>query len=171
MASSSSWGLSSISAYGSTRCGSVDIFMYIHDPGGFGVEHFQLSLDVSGEWHIFLSCIISPNSVHTSDRTCNRLIQTSNSHHTMLDGGYLAFHCSLHVGRHFLLVCHGKRSHQGCLPIGRLGAKRSAITAFYPLATQRCVLHRQEFYSSICQTVAGLTEVFITKFYQQGWKE
>ena len=41
------------------------------------------------------------------------------------------------------LLSHHKRSDHGCF--GRPGAQGSAISAFNPLAAQRCGLHRQGF--------------------------
>ena len=54
---------------------------------------------------------------------------------------------------------------------GRPGAQGSTITAFNTLASQRCVLHRQWFSSSVCQTIAELTGASTTKAYKQCWKE
>ena len=87
----------------------------------------------------------------------------------MLDGGSLTPNSSQHVGRCSLVMpCH-KRSHHGCL--SRPCAQGSAISAFNPLAAQQCVLCRQGFSSSVCQAVAGTTQAFTSKFYQQCWKE
>ena len=88
---------------------------------------------------------------------------------TMLDGGSLAPHSSQHVGRHSSAVAHHKRSSHRCL--SRPGAQGSAISAFNPLAAQQCVLCRWEFSSSVCQTVAGATQAFMSKVHQQCWKE
>ena len=63
----------------------------------------------------------------------------------MLDGGSLASHSSQDVGRHLSALSHHKRSFYGCF--GRQHAQGSAISAFNPLAVQRCVLHRQGFSS------------------------
>ena len=52
-------------------------------------------------------------------------------------------------------MSHCKRSHHGCFC--RPGTQGSAISAFNPLAAQRCVLHRQGFSSSVCQAAAGAT--------------
>ena len=73
----------------------------------------------------------------------------------MLNGGSLASQSSQHVGGHSSAVSHHKRSHHGCF--GRPCAQGSAISAFNPLAAQRCVLHRQELSSSVCQAVVGAT--------------
>ena len=62
-----------------------------------GVECFQSSLDISSELCIISSCISSPSSVQVSSRTCHKLIQTSNSNYTLLDGGSLATHSPQHV--------------------------------------------------------------------------
>ena len=83
----------------------------------------------------------------------------SYSNGTLLHGGSLASHSSQHVGRHSLSVSHCKRPCHGCF--GRPGAQGSAIGKFKPLAAQRCVLHRQEFSSSVCQV--GLTWASTTK--------
>ena len=68
----------------------------------------------------------------------------------------------------FLSSAHNKRSHHGC--VGRPGAQGSAISVFNPLAAQQCVLCRQGFFSSVCQAVAGATQVSMSKAYQQCWK-
>ena len=135
--------------------------------GGFAVECLQPSLDVSGKLHVSSSCIGSSGSVQVSGRTCQRSTQTVDSGGTMLDGGSLAPHHSEHVGRHSLAVSHHKRSCHGCFV--RPGAQGSAISAFNPLAAQQCVLCRQAFSSSVCQT--GATQVSTSQVYQKCWKE
>ena len=87
----------------------------------------------------------------------------------MLEGGSLVSHHSQNVGRHSSAMSHHKRSCCGCF--GCPGAQGSAISAFNPLAAQWCVLHRQGFSSSVCQTVAGETLASTPKIYQQCWKE
>ena len=50
------------------------------------------------------------------------------------------------------MFCHREKlPGHGCY--GILGTQGAGITAFIPLAAQRCVLHRQGFSSSICQEV------------------
>ena len=87
----------------------------------------------------------------------------------VLDGGSLASHSSQHAGRHSSVVSHRKRSRCGCL--GRPSAQGSAVSAFNPLAAQRCVLCRQGFSSSVCQVVAGATRMSMSRVYQQCWRE
>ena len=87
----------------------------------------------------------------------------------MLDGSSLASHSSQNGGRHSLALSHHKQSHCGCF--SRPHAQGSAISAYNPLAAQRCVLCRQGFSSSVCQAVAGATGSFMMKVYQQCWKE
>ena len=65
--------------------------------GVLRLKHFQPSMALSGELYIFSSCISSPSFVKVSGRTCDRSIQTSNSNHSLLEGGSLAGHSSLHV--------------------------------------------------------------------------
>ena len=66
---------------------------------------------------------------------------------TMLDGGSLASHSSQHAGRCSSALSHCKRSHHGCF--GRLSSQGSALSAFNPLAAERCVLCTQVFSSSL----------------------
>ena len=73
----------------------------------------------------------------------------------------MASNSSQDVSRHSLLVSHHKGPCPGCL--SRLDAQGSAITAFNPLAAQRCVLYRQWFFSSVSQAVAEATLAFMTK--------
>ena len=49
--------------------------------------------------------------------------------------------------------------------------KGSTVSAFNPLAAQRCVLCRQGFSSLFCQAVAGATRMSTSSVYQQYWKE
>ena len=60
--------------------------------GGLGFECIQTSLDISGKVCLSSFCIISFGSVHVSDRTCQRSVQTFDSSNAMLDGGSLASH-------------------------------------------------------------------------------
>ena len=171
--------LRQLSPLGPSRGVPVDIFSFHSMPAllhlgisttseGLGVECLQPSLDISGKLCIS-SCISSSGSVQVSGRTCQRSIQMFDSGGTMLDGGSLAPHSSQHVGRCSSAVPHCKRSCHGCL--FRPGAQWSAISAFNPLAAQQCVLCRQGFSSSVCQAVAGATQAFTSKVYQQYWKE
>ena len=117
-----------------------------------GVECLQPFLDISGKLHIS-SYISSSGSVQVSCRTYQRSTQTFDSGGTMLDGGYLAPHSSKHVGRCSLAVpCH-KRSPHGCL--SRSGTQGTAISAFNPLAAQRCVLCIQGFNQQCWKEWAG----------------
>ena len=81
----------------------------------------------------------------------------------------LGFHHSQHVGRGSSAVSHHKRSQHGC--VGRPGTQGSAICAFNPLAAQQHVLCWQRFSSSVCQVVAGATQMSTSRVYQQCWKE
>ena len=108
--------------------------------GGLGVEHLQPSLEVSGKLCVSFSCISSSSSIQVSGRTYQRLTQTFDSGGTMLNGDSLAFHGSQHIGRHSSALYHHKRSFHGCF--GRPCVQGSAISAFNPLAAQRCVLCR-----------------------------
>ena len=64
--------------------------------------------------YIMCSLFGSSGSVQVFGRTGQRSTQTFDSGGTLLDGGYLAFHSSLHVGKHSSAVSHHKRSHCGC---------------------------------------------------------
>ena len=85
---------------------------------------------------------------------------------TLLDGGCLASQSFQHVGSHSSSLSYYEKSFYRCF--SGLDAQGSAITAFKPLAAQRCVLHKQRFPSSVCQVVAGLTQVSMTKFTSNG---
>ena len=67
----------------------------------------------------------------------------------------LGSHSSQHVGRHSLPLSHCKGSC--CGYFGRPHAQGSAMSAFNPLAAQRCVLDRRGFSSSVCQVVVRTT--------------
>ena len=81
----------------------------------------------------------------------------------------MASHSSQHAGRHSSAVSHRKRSRRGCL--SRPGTQGSAVSAFNPLVAQRCVLCQQGFSSSVCQAVAGATQMSMSQVYQQCWRE
>ena len=125
----------------------------LHYSGGLVVECLQPSLDISGRICVSSSCISSSSSVHVSGRTCQRSTQTFDSSGTILDGGSLDSNISQHIGRCSSVLSHHKRSHLGCF--NRPCAQGSVISAFNPLAVESCVLHRQEFSSSVCQAVVG----------------
>ena len=150
----------------------VPINISIITPGNIHylwVECIQPSLDISGKLCLLSSCINSSSSVQVYSRTCHRSIQTFDYSGTMLDGGSLASHSSLHGGRHSSAVpCH-KRSCHGCFR--RPGAQGSFISVFNSLATQRCVLYTQEFFSLVCQAVVWGNLSIYCKIYQQSWKE
>ena len=103
----------------------------------------------SGELYVSSSCIGSPSSVQISGSTYHRSIQTSYCSVTLLDGGYLAFHSSQHGGRHSLLLFYHKKTCHGCF--SGPGTQGSTITAFKPLAAQRCVLCRGSLPQSVRQ--------------------
>ena len=87
----------------------------------------------------------------------------------MLDGGSLASLSSQYVGRCSSALSHCKWSCHGCS--SRIRAQGSAISAFNPLTIQRCMLHRQGFTSPVCQVVGGATGGFMSKVFQQCWRE
>ena len=66
-------------------------------------------------------------------------------------------------------MSHCKRPCHGCLYWP--AAQGFEITAFNPLATQRCVLCRQQFSSLVCQAVELASHAYTPKVYQQCWKE
>ena len=131
------------------------------------------------------SCINYHGAVQVSSRTCHGSVQTSYCRSIFSDGCSLTSHSSHHVRRHSSLVSHHRRpcmdvlvgqvlkdfsslsyckgSHHRCC--SRLGAPESAITAFNPFAVQRHVLHRHWFSYSVCQVVAGVTQVSTMKVY------
>ena len=136
---------------------------------GLGVECIQPSLDFSGKLCVSSSDSDPSCSVQVSGRTCQQSTQTFTSGGTMLDGGFLASHCSQHVGRCSSAVSRHKRSCHGCF--GRPDAQGSVISAFNPLAAQQHVLCRQGFSSLVCQAAAGATRMSMSRVYQQCWKE
>ena len=115
--SSSFHSSSSISTLGSTRSECLAILTYqsvsalLHLGKSTAseipaVEHFQSSLDLSGELCISSSCNSYPRSVEVSSRTCHKSTQNSNSSCTLLDVGFFTSHSSQHVGRYSLLVSY-----------------------------------------------------------------
>ena len=94
--------------------------------------------------------------------------QTFTSGGSMLDGGSLASHSSQHAGRCSSAVSSCKRSHHGCF--GRPGAQGSVISAFNPLAALVTCAMQIGFSSSVCQAVAGATQMSTSRVYQQCWK-
>ena len=100
-------------------------------------ECFQPPLDISYELCVSSSCITSPSSDHISGKTCQMSTQTSYSVGALLDAGSWPSHSSWHVGRLYLPMSYHKNTHHGFFC--RLGAQGSAITAFPPLAAERCV--------------------------------
>ena len=132
------------------------------------VECFKSPLDISSELCVPSTSFSSPYSIQVIGRMCHSSVQASNSSSTFLHGDSLVSHISQHVGRHSLSVSHCKGPHHGCLC--QPGAQGSEITVFNPLATQRCVLSRQGFSSSVSYTVEG-QQVSMTQVYQQFWKE
>ena len=125
---------------------SVSMLLHLGESsatGSLGVECLQPSLEVLGKLQISSSGISSPSFVHISDRQWNRSIQTSNSSHILLNGW--SFTSTPHVGRHFLLMSHCKRSHLGYF--GRLSVKGSATAALNPLATQTCCTDKGFFFN------------------------
>ena len=132
-----------------------------------GVESFQPSLKVS-EFCISFGITFS-SSIHVSGRTGHGSVHTFNSSCTLLDGGSLASHCSLHVGRCFLPVSHPKMCQLGCF--SRPGTNVSAIGGFNPLVAEKCVLHRQGISSNVFYNVAWMTPASMTKVHQHCWKE
>ena len=166
MAPSTSGGSGSFSPLGPSRGGPPGVFSFYSMPAlfhfgnstacvGLGVECLQPSLEFSGKLCVSSSGSGASCSVQVSSRTCQQSTQTFTFGGTMLDGSSLASHSSQHAGRCSLVVSHCKRSHCGCF--GRLGPQGSAISAFNPLAAQRCVLCRKGFSSSVCQAVMGAT--------------
>ena len=69
----------------------------------------------------------------------------------------MASYHSKHIGRCFSSVTNCKGPHHGCLSWP--GGQGTAVTTFNPLATHTYVWGRQEFPSSFCQAVAGVTGV------------
>ena len=149
---------------------SVLLWLEASSPfGHLGVECFQSPLGLSGELCVFSSSCSSPGSIQDPRIVTHWSLQISYSCDTLLDGGSLASHSSQHAGRYSSYVSDHKGPYQRCL--GQLGAEGSLITAFNHLATQRSVLHRQGFSSSVCQAIVGVTQASISKVYQQCWKK
>ena len=176
VASSSPDGMSAFSPLGSSRGGSADILLYHWMPtllhigntttsGGFVVECLQPSLNVSGKLCIFSSCISCFWSVQVSDRTCQRSTKNFDSGGTMVGGVSLVSNSSQHVGIHSLALSYHKRC------FSRPPDQESSISAFKPLAAQRCVLCRLWFSLSVCQAGVGATQASVMMVYLQCWKE
>ena len=158
------WGLPEVDLLASSHTTQCQHYYTLETPlalGDLGIECLQPSLDVSGKLCVCSSRIRSSSSVQVSGRTCQRSTQTFDFDGTMLDGGYLASHSCQHVGRHSSALSHHERSHHGCF--SRPCAQGSAISAFKPLAAQRCVLHRQGSSFSVCQAMAGATQASMMK--------
>ena len=85
----------------------------------------------------------------------------------MLDGNSMAFFRSQYVGRCSLVLSHCKRSCHGCF--GRPCAQGYSISAFNPLAAQRCVLQTGVLFLSLSGS-GGATQASMM-VYQQCWKE
>ena len=157
--SSSLHGPSNFPTYGLTIGGSVGFLTHqsmsalLHSgktfsSRSFGVECVQPSVEVSGELCVSTPCI---NSVVQVVRgTCYKLIQTSYSGGAMLDGEFVASHSSQHFGRHYSLISHCKRSHQGCFR--RFSTQGSAIAAFNPsLLNDMCCTDKGSLPQSVRQ--------------------
>ena len=166
------WGLPEVDLLASSRSTQCQHYFTLETPlpaGGLGIECLQPSLEISGKLRVSSSSSGPSCSGQVSSRKCQRSTQTFTSGGSMLDGGSLASHSSQHAGRHSSMVSHHKRSCHGCL--GRPGTQGSVVSAFNPLAAQRCVLCQQGFSSSVCQAVAGATRTSTSRVYQQCWKE
>ena len=94
---------------------------------------------------------LPPSSVQVPGGHCHN----SYSSVTLLNGGSLASHLSMHIGRPPSMLSNHKRPCHGCF--SQLGAQVCAGAAFNPLAAQRYVLHRQGYSSSVCPVAAGVT--------------
>ena len=77
----------------------------------------------------------------------------------MLDGGSLAPHNSQHVPTYSLVVFHHKRYRHGCF--GRPCVEGSALSAFNPLAAQRCVLCKQVLFVSLSGSCGSDSSIYI----------
>ena len=169
MASSPSGGSCSLLPLGPLRGGFAGIFSFHSMPallhlgisitsGGLGVECLQPSLDLSCKLGVSSSCISSSSSVQVSCRTCQQSTQTFDSGGTMLDGGSLASHHSQHVGKHFSVVSHDKRSHHGCF--SRPGTQGSAISAFFG-GSEMCVMQTGFLFLSLSACGGGNSSIYI----------
>ena len=103
-----------------------------------GIECFHPSWNIQVNYLFAIPTLVSPSSVQISCRTCHRSIQTTYCSDNLLDGGFQAPHSSQNAHRHSSLLFYYKRSCCGCS--SRLDSQGSAITAFNPLAAQRCLL-------------------------------
>ena len=140
-----------------------------HTCGSLGVECFQPPLYTSGELCVSSYSFSFPGPSHISGRMCHRSIQTFYSSGTLLDWApWLLTVLNTLAGFPFWCSII-KQPHHGCL--NWLGAEGYAITAYKPLATERCVLCRQGFSSSVCLAVVGMTQECTINVYQQSWKE
>ena len=161
------WGLPEVDLLASshpTQCQHYFTLETQLPPGALGLNAF-----ISGRLCVFSSSISFSSSVQVSGRTCQGSTQTFYSGGTMLEGGSLASHSSQHVERCSSVLSHHIRSCHGC--VGRPHTQGLAISAFNPLAPQRCVLHRLGFSSSVCHAVSGAIWGSMMKVYHQCWKE
>ena len=150
---SSSHDQSGFSPLGSLRGTSAGILPYHSIPaslqlgntttsGGFGVEYLQQSLEVSGKLCVSSSCISSSSSINVSGGTCLLILVAP----CWMEAPWLPTVLNLlaDIPWHHAIV---KDLSHGCFSVPH--GQRSAISAFNPLAAQRCVLHRQGFSSSV----------------------
>ena len=167
------WGLAELDLLASshtTQCQhyyTLETPLYLRALGLNAFNHpwtFQIS-------YVFPPPVLVPLVMSSFLAECvkGHITQTFDSDGTMWDGGSLASHSSQHVGRHSLALSHYKRPCCRCF--GRPYAHGSAISAFNPLAAQRCVLQRQGFSSSVCRAVLMAMQASTMKVYQQCWKE
>ena len=65
--------------------------------------------------------------------------------------------------------CYMGKDREGFF--NRLATKRVDICCINPLTAHRQALHRQGFFSFVCQVVVGVAQMSTTKIYQQCCKE
>ena len=123
-----------------------------------GVECFQPSLAIWSKLCFSSSCISSPGFWQ------NTLWVNSDFLFWWHFVGWrlLGFPCLWAYWKTFLISDPPWRPHHGSF--SRLGAEGSAVTAFNPLATQRCMFCSQVFSSLVCQAVVGQLKHIQQKF-------
>ena len=130
--------------------------------GNLGVEWFQSSLEISGELYISSSYVSSPSFVQVGDRTYRRSLPTSNSIHTLLDGGSLASHSSQYT-----------RKHSSCVLSKKISPRMFSLdwmlmglpSLHWTLLLLRVMLNIQGLSSSVCQAVVGMAQASTAKVY------
>ena len=97
---------------------------------------------------LFFLLLLVPLDIQVSGQTCDRSIQIFNSSHALLDGDFLASHCTRHVGHHqYAMVKDLVRDVLIDQALRSLPLLQLSLWLFTD------VLCSQELFSSVCQVV------------------